>query len=155
MYPLYVFLSLFVIILLLSLFVFVFPMQLFVNCILSLCCHLFLHQEDEKFNAVPEESKKDMVKVTEDALNLEKISRDVSCNSAGGVSFFVGTTRDNFQGKRVLQLEYEAYIPMAEKELKKICQKIRHRWDVVHIALYHRVKTVPIGEASVIVAVSW
>lgn len=52
----------------------------------------------------------------------------------------LGTTRNNFNNKEVLQLEYEAYIPMASQELKKICQLIRSKWpDVEHIAIYHRI----------------
>lgn len=50
-----------------------------------------------------------------------------------------GTTRDTFNGKNVVQLEYEAYVPMAEKELQKICQEIRNEWNVVKIAVVHRI----------------
>ena len=49
-----------------------------------------------------------------------------------------GTTRDNFQGRKVLQLEYEAYNDMALKEMKKICSLIRDKWPVENIAIYHR-----------------
>ena len=50
-----------------------------------------------------------------------------------------GVTRDNFEGKKVIQLEYEAYKPMAEKEMQKICLDIREKWDVAHIVLHHRI----------------
>ena len=43
-----------------------------------------------------------------------------------------------FSGKKVLQLEYECYVPMAEKELMKICKLIREKWKVDGIALLHR-----------------
>ena len=39
----------------------------------------------------------------------------------------------------MIQLEYEAYKPMAEKEMQKICLDIREKWDVAHIVLYHRI----------------
>ena len=54
----------------------------------------------------------------------------------------------------MLKLEYEAYPPMAISELKKICDTIRKRWNVIHIALYHRTGEVPITETSVFVAIS-
>ena len=39
----------------------------------------------------------------------------------------------------VNRLEYEAYTPMAEKELKKICTAMREKWPGLHaIALHHR-----------------
>lgn len=44
-----------------------------------------------------------------------------------------------FNGKKVVRLEYEAYVPMAEKELQKICQEIRNKWNVVTIAVVHRI----------------
>lgn len=56
------------------------------------------------------------------------------------MSLFVsGTTRNNFEGKKVTQLEYEAYTPMAEGEIKKICMDMRLKWpSVKHIAIHHR-----------------
>lgn len=50
-----------------------------------------------------------------------------------------GTTRNNFEGKTVLRLEYEAYEPMAKKELLKVCAEARKRFPSVdRIAIAHR-----------------
>lgn len=38
--------------------------------------------------------------------------------TAGAIATFIGITRDNFEGKVVLKLEYEAYVPMAIKKLQ-------------------------------------
>ena len=43
---------------------------------------------------------------------------------------------------------------MAEREMQSICSKIRERWAVRHIAMSHRTGLVPIGEASIEIAVS-
>jgi len=96
----------------------------------------------------------DFVDVQEGILSLESIISQVKSNAAGAITTFSGTTRDNFNGKKVLKLEYEAYTPMAIKEMKSICSQIRSKWDVIHVALVHRIGEVPVGEASVIVAVS-
>ena len=96
----------------------------------------------------------DLVKVTSASLNAGDILTKVSTNAAGASSIFVGTTRDTFEGKRVARLEYEAYVPMAEKELKRLCGKVRERWNVERIAVVHRTGVVPLGEASVVIAVS-
>lgn len=56
--------------------------------------------------------------------------------------------------KKVLKLEYEAYTPMALKELQKLCDQVRQKWEVLKIAVVHRIGEVPIGEASVIIVVS-
>lgn len=53
--------------------------------------------------------------------------------------FCLGTTRNNFEGKKVIHLEYEAYTSMAETEIKKICGDVRQKWpSVKHIAVHHR-----------------
>jgi molybdopterin synthase catalytic subunit len=109
---------------------------------------------------------KDLCVVTEEKLNLQSICDLVADPAAGAISTFIGVTRNNFNGKEVLKLEYEAYTPMAESELRKICKQVREKWDVMHIAMYHKTGStsigitlrflglVPIGEASVIIAIS-
>lgn len=47
--------------------------------------------------------------------------RDPSC---GAISTFEGTTRDHFGGKRVVELSYEAYEPMALKVLQEIADQV-------------------------------
>ncbi|XP_040833462.1 molybdopterin synthase catalytic subunit [Ochotona curzoniae] len=101
-----------------------------------------------------EEKPKDIIKFTTEKLAVEEISQLVISPPCGAVSLFVGTTRNNFEGKKVLSLEYEAYLPMAENEIRKICGDIRQRWPVAHIAVFHRLGLVPVSEASVVIAVS-
>ena len=50
--------------------------------------------------------------------------------------------------------QYEAYQPMAEREMLAICLRMRERWPLRHVAITHRIGVVPIGEASVEIAVS-
>lgn len=58
------------------------------------------------------------VEVIPDALQITKYVGLVEDNGSGAITTFMGVTRDNFDGKRVLSLSYEAYIPMAEKEMQ-------------------------------------
>ena len=44
-----------------------------------------------------------------------------------------------FPGKTVVRLEYEAYVPMARSEMRKICKQVREKWDVIKIAIFHRI----------------
>ncbi|RHY33654.1 hypothetical protein DYB32_007970 [Aphanomyces invadans] len=97
----------------------------------------------------------DLIRVTEAVLDHDEAVAHVTHASAGGISSFIGTTRDTFQGKKVVHLEYEGYVPMAEKELRAICTSIRTSWPgVVGIALLHRLGVVAVKEASVVIAVS-
>lgn len=43
----------------------------------------------------------DHLKLTEDKLSVEAISELVGDSSCGAISVFIGTTRDNFEGKKV------------------------------------------------------
>ena len=96
----------------------------------------------------------DIVFITAEPLVLGALAARVVCGTAGGIATFIGTTRDNFEGRRVLRLEYEAYQPMAERELLAICKRMRDRWPLRHVAIAHRIGLVPIGESSVEIAVS-
>ncbi|XP_060617459.2 molybdopterin synthase catalytic subunit-like [Anolis sagrei] len=102
-----------------------------------------------------EDEPKDIIKLNCEKLSADEISALVISPCCGAVSLFIGTTRNNFEGRKVIQLDYEAYAPMAEAELKKICADIRLKWpSVKHIAIHHRLGSVPISEASVMVAIS-
>ena len=55
--------------------------------------------------------------VTASSLALDACAALVADDAAGAVATFTGVTRNSFQGKAVLWLEYEAYLPMAAKKL--------------------------------------
>ena len=55
--------------------------------------------------------------VTSSSLALDAYAALVADDAAGAVATFTGVTRNSFQGKAVLWLEYEAYLPMAAKKL--------------------------------------
>jgi len=102
-----------------------------------------------------EEGKKDLVGLTLEPLDITAISNSVTAPSTGATSLFVGTTRDNFEGKEVVRLEYEAYEGMARKQLLAICQELRTKWPDLHsIAIHHRLGFVEVTQASVVIAIS-
>lgn len=92
--------------------------------------------------------------ITPDALDLAKYTTWVSDPGAGAIATFIGVTRDTFNGKAVERLEYEAYVPMAVKELLKICHLAASKWELKKVAVAHRTGVVAVGEASVIIAAS-
>lgn len=74
-----------------------------------------------------------------DKLDVGKISELAILPSCGAVSIFLGTTRDEFEGKEVVRLEYEAYEAMGVKVLEGICADIRSQWPSVgNIVVQHR-----------------
>ena len=73
---------------------------------------------------------------------------------AGAIATFTGTVRDHGRGKAVTHLEYEAYAPAAELTLTQIGEEIRERWGIEHVAIVHRVGSLRVGEASVVISVA-
>ena len=51
-------------------------------------------------------------------------------------------------------LEYEAYAPAAELTLAQIGDEIQERWGIDHVAITHRVGSLAVGEASVVISVA-
>lgn len=74
--------------------------------------------------------------------------------SAGGIDVFVGTVRDHTKERKVLRLEYEAYAPMAEKEIHNIISRAQNNWKIIHAVVHHRTGTLLPGDAAVIIAVA-
>lgn len=97
----------------------------------------------------------DTVILTHERLDTQSAQNAVGASHAGAISVFVGTTRDHFDGKKVLSLQYEAYDEMAIKQMEQLCDRSRLKWpDLIKICIMHRLGTVPVGEASVVIAVS-
>ena len=95
-----------------------------------------------------------MIEITRDELSAAAVESRVRHPGAGAIVVFVGTTRDNTAGRKVLALEYEAYRPMADQQLEKVAEEMCDRWDLTGVAIVHRLGRLEIGEASLVVAVS-
>jgi len=85
---------------------------------------------------------------------MDRLLAEVGDPDAGAIATFLGTTRRTNRGRNVLKLEYEAYREMAETELRRIGEEAAKRWQICRVAIVHRVGEVPLGEASVAIAVS-
>jgi molybdopterin synthase catalytic subunit len=93
-------------------------------------------------------------RVTEEPLSLEAVAAEVADERAGAVATFTGTVRRQSRGREVTRLEYEAYAEMAEEMMAGLARELEARYDLCTVAMHHRVGTLAIGEASVVVAVS-
>ena len=94
------------------------------------------------------------IQLTEKVLNTQACIDFALSGGAGAVDVFIGTVRDHTEGRRVVRLEYEAYEPMAISEMRKIADQACRQWQVQKITIHHRVGTLHIGDAAVVVAVS-
>jgi molybdopterin synthase catalytic subunit len=95
-----------------------------------------------------------MFRITRQAIAVDALLRAVRDPAAGAVVTFVGTTRNENAGRRVLRLEYEAYAAMAVSEMRALAAAAERRWPLRRVAMVHRIGRVPVGQASVAIAVS-
>ena len=61
-----------------------------------------------------------MAILTHEQIDPRALEALVHTSGDGAVVTFVGTTRDSFEGKGVVELFYEAYEPMALAQLEEI-----------------------------------
>ncbi|WP_238403193.1 molybdenum cofactor biosynthesis protein [Paenibacillus mesophilus] len=93
-------------------------------------------------------------RITTEPLSVDEVCAKVADDDHGATIAFVGTTRRTTFGQRTVLLEYEAYVPMALKTLEQISEEIGARWPGARCAISHRIGAVPVGETSVVIAVS-
>ena len=94
------------------------------------------------------------IKITSQKLDLQECYHFVTDASCGGISAFIGTVRNDTQGKEVAQLDFSTYKPMAIKEMQKIADLALEKFDVEKIAIHHAEGMLQIGEIPVIITAS-
>ena len=94
----------------------------------------------------------DLCRVQSEPLSHDEAVAFVTSGDCGAIATFLGTTRNNFDGRPVRTLMYEAYAPMAESKMREILREARRAYGVRKACALHRVGEVKIGEASVILA---
>ncbi|CED85277.1 Molybdopterin converting factor subunit 2 [Phaffia rhodozyma] len=105
------------------------------------------------------------------SINERNLIESVKSSKAGAVCTFIGTTRDNFEDKLVSHLSYTTYAPLALKTLLSILSEVHsvpcpslygnsHELSpgpsakIHRISVAHRLRAVPMGETSIVIAVS-
>ena len=94
-----------------------------------------------------------LVDIRETPLDVDEVLAAVDSAAAGGVTLFVGKVRDHDGGRDVTGLDYSAH-PSALDRMTEVCRAVAGKYDVHAIAAVHRIGTLAIGDAAVIVATS-
>jgi molybdopterin synthase catalytic subunit len=87
-----------------------------------------------------------------EALSADEVLAQVRHPGAGGIALFMGTVRDNNDGRAVRLLEYEAYREMALTEMERIVGEIEAAIPGARCAVAHRTGALQVGEVAVICA---
>ncbi len=94
------------------------------------------------------------IDVRQEALSLDEVFGAVQHAGAGATVLFAGTVRNTNDGIDVVGLDYEAYVPMAVAEMRRIAGELLEADSSVRVAAIHRVGALQIGDIAVACAVS-
>lgn len=86
-------------------------------------------------------------------INTDQVAAAVSGPGLGAVVVFLGTVRDHHAGRPVEKLTYSAYRAMALEGLRRIVEDLESGAPGLKAAIVHRLGEVPVGEASVVIAI--
>lgn len=92
--------------------------------------------------------------VVEGPIDADGVRARVEHPHAGAVIVFHGTVRTRTADREVTHLEYEAYGPMAIKQMAALGADLVDAHGLVAVAATHRVGRLEPGEAAVVVAIS-
>ena len=98
--------------------------------------------------------KRTSIKITSKKLDLQECYDFVEDASCGGIAAFIGTVRNDTQGKEVTQLDFSTYKPMAIKEMQKIADLALEKYEVKKMAIHHAEGMLKIGAIPVIISAS-
>lgn len=90
-----------------------------------------------------------MAYLTDEAIDPRALVASVMRRSDGAYVLFEGVVRDHHEGKAVESIFYDAYRPMAEKELEKIVREIEAAYPDAALAVVHRLGHLVVGESSI------
>jgi len=93
-----------------------------------------------------------LVEIVDSAIDLHRLVAHVQHDGVGAIATFLGTVRDVNDGRHVTGIDYEAYQPMAEVEMRAIAAELGAQWEGLSVAMVHRVGPLAVGDISVAIA---
>jgi len=103
---------------------------------------------------VNEKTSRDFFELTTRPIDVGTVARRVVLPECGATVTLDGYAREWTKGRRTLYLVYEAYEPMALREMTRLGELAHDKFDIAHIGIVHRTGRLEIGETSVVIAVS-
>jgi molybdopterin synthase catalytic subunit len=94
------------------------------------------------------------IAVVTEPIDAASVLREVESPAHGASILFVGTVRDENDGKPVHGMDYTAYVAMAEREMTSIARDAAAKFSGSFVVIVHRIGELAIGEASVAIATS-
>ena len=96
----------------------------------------------------------DFVELTSEPIDITSVARRVVPPDCGATVTLDGYVRQYTKGRETLYLIYEAYEEMALKEMKKLAEIARERFEISNVGMVHRTGRLEIGATSVVISVA-
>ena len=96
----------------------------------------------------------DFFELTTDSIDITSVARRVVPTECGATVTLDGYVRQFTKGRETLHLVYEAYEPMALKEMKKLIDQAKGDFEISNVGIVHRLGRLEIGETSVVISVA-
>ena len=97
----------------------------------------------------------DIFEITRETIDKQGLEQRLLTGAAGAMVTFDGVVRNQTKSRPVVTLQYEAYVPMAIKEMGRLGREIREKWpDVDSIGMIHRFGELKISESSVVIVIT-
>ena len=95
-----------------------------------------------------------MIEITRDEIDVEAVTKSAYSDASGAVVTFLGTARQDKDGKNLVTLDYDAYPEMAVKKMEQVRDEIIERWPADQVSIVHRFGPVGVRVVSVAIAIS-
>ena len=96
----------------------------------------------------------DFCELTTEPIDIGAVSRRVVPEECGATVTLDGYVRKFTKGRETLHLYYEAYEPMALKEMEKLIERAKAEFEISHVGILHRLGKLEMGETSVVISVA-
>ena len=100
------------------------------------------------------EGQNNFFEITTEPLDVGAIARRVVPSNCGAIVTLDGFVRQYTKGRETEYLVYEAYEPMALKEMEKLIERADGLFEIEAVTIVHRFGRLEIGETSVVIAVA-
>lgn len=96
----------------------------------------------------------DFFELTSAPIDISAVARHVIPPDCGATVTLDGYVRRFTESRETLYLVYEAYEPMALKEMEKLIKRARAEFEIANVGIVHRLGKLEIGETSVVISVA-
>jgi len=96
----------------------------------------------------------DFFELTTDPIDISAVARRVVPPECGATVTLDGYVRKFTKGRETLHLVYEAYEPLALKEMQKLIEQAKRDFEISNVGIVHRLGRLGIGETSVVISVA-